>query len=105
MQLSRKQVIVISVVSGVVLLLTLASALFLSSGEEEGTAEPTAAPEETALPTDTPAPPVTPSPTLFRLPLVPQFDTPSPTGTVDALVPGGLAGRISPTGRIVAGGA
>ena len=78
MQLSRRQVIWISIVSGVVLLLTLAAVLIFTPGEDAETPAPVSAPLETAAPTDTPAPTAAPSPTVFRLPLVPQWDTPQP---------------------------
>ena len=91
MQLSRKQVILISVISGVVLLLTLAIALIYTPGAEDLFPEPTPSPAQTACPTSTPSPAPTPTPTAFRLPLVPQWDTPRPTadpwGALDALIP------------------
>lgn len=84
MQLSRKQVILISIVSGVVLLLTAAAALFLAPGEGEPVPEPTASPAQTDPPAATASPGPTPSPTAFRLPLVPQWDTPQPADPGDA---------------------
>ena len=79
MQLSRKQVILISIVSGVILLLTLAAVLFLTPGEEEAADEMVLPTLDTVPPTAVPSPEITPSPTIFRLPLVPQWDTPWPT--------------------------
>ena len=79
MQLSRKQVILISAISGVVLLLTLAIALIYTPGAADASLEPTPSSAQTACPTPTPSPVPTPTPTVFRLPLVPQWDTPRPT--------------------------
>lgn len=79
MQLSRKQTILIAVLSGLVLLLAVAAALLFTPGDGEGAVEPTPTPAETATPALTPAPTDTPEPTSFRLPLVPLFDTPRPT--------------------------
>ena len=91
MQLTRKQVILISVVSGVVLLLTAAVILITMPGAEEGPLDPLPAPTQTALPTATAAPSPAPTATVFRLPLVPRWDTPrpgdAPAGTVSAFVP------------------
>ena len=104
MQLSRKQVILISVISGVVLLLTLAIALIYTPGAADLFPEPTPSPAQTACPTPTPSPMPTPTPTAFRLPLVPQWDTPRPTadpwGALDALVPRGSTppSIVFPTG-------
>ena len=77
MELTRKQIILIAVISGIILLLTAAAVLICTPGEEDEAPEPTA----TLQPTDTPVPTptVTPSPTSFILPLVPRFDTPQPT--------------------------
>ena len=79
MELTRKQIILIAVISGVILLLTVASVLIFTSGEEEAAPEPTAIQSPTASPEPTPASEPTPSPTAFRLPLVPRWDTPQPT--------------------------
>lgn len=91
MQLTRKQVILISVVSGVVLLLTAAVILITMSPGEEGKLEPLPTPAQTVLPTATVEPSPAPTATVFRLPLVPQWDTPrpgdTPAGTVNAFVP------------------
>ncbi len=86
MQLSRRQVIWISVISGVVLLLTLAAVLIFTPGDEDVSSEPAATPLETASPTVTPVPTVTPSPTAFRLPLVPQWETPQPAAGTDGII-------------------
>lgn len=91
MQLSRKQVILISAVSGVILLLTLAIALIYTPGAEGVPPEPTPSPIQTACPTSTPSPAPTPMPTVFRLPLVPEWDSPQPT-----LTPSGAAGAFVP---------
>ena len=104
MQLSRKQVILISVVSGVVLLVTVAAACLLPIGAGDTPAEPTAFPLETASLSPSPTAVPTPTPTAFRLPLVPQWDTPRPTaestGAFGAFVPRAFAppDGISPTG-------
>ncbi|MBR0206537.1 MAG: hypothetical protein IJQ45_07355 [Clostridia bacterium] len=91
MQLSRKQIILISIVSGVVLLLTVAAALILTPREGDAPPESNPAPAETVSPTATPIASPTPPPTAFRLPLVPQWDTPqpgeTPAGAVGAFVP------------------
>ena len=79
MELTRKQIILISVISGLVLLLTVAAILFFTPGEEDAAPEPTATPQPTATLAPTPSPTITPSPTVLRLPLVPQWDTPQPT--------------------------
>ena len=79
MELTRKQIILIAVISGVILLLTVAAVLIFTPGEEETTPEPTATPSLTASPEPTPTSEPTPSPTAFRLPLVPRWDTPQPT--------------------------
>ena len=79
MQLSRKQVILIAVLSGVLLILTVAAALIFTSGDADTPAEPTTAPTETPAPTGTPVPTVTSTATTFRLPLAPLWDTPRPT--------------------------
>lgn len=79
MELTRKQIILIAVISGVILLLTVASVLIFTPGEEEATPEPTAIQSPTASPEPTPTSEPTPSPTAFRLPLVPRWDTPQPT--------------------------
>ncbi len=79
MELTRKQIILIAVISGVILLLTVAAVLIFTPGEEETAPEPTATPSLTASPEPTPTSEPTPSPTAFRLPLVPRRDTPQPT--------------------------
>ena len=91
MQLSRKQVILISAVSGVILLLTLAIALIYTPGAEGVPPEPTPSPIQTACPSSAPSPAPTPMPTVFRLPLVPEWDSPQPT-----LTPSGAAGAFVP---------
>lgn len=96
MQLSRKQTILIAVLSGVVLLLTVAAALLFAPGGDDGPAEPTASPVETAVPAPTPAPTDTPEPTIFLLPLVPQWDTPRPTAEPTGA--GVFAPQTSPPG-------
>lgn len=78
MELTKKQIILIVVLSGLVLLLTVAAILIFTPGDEETPVEPTASPQATASPTVEPTPPATPTPTVFRLPLVPQRDTPQP---------------------------
>ena len=85
MQLSRKQTILIAVLSGLALLLAVTAALLFMSRSAEETVEPTPSPAETASPVPTPLPSDTPEPTVFRLPLVPLYDTPRPTaGPTDA---------------------
>ena len=79
MELTRKQIILIAVISGVILLLTVAAVLIFTPGEEETAPEPTATPSLTASLEPTPTSEPTPSPTAFRLPLVPRWDTPQPT--------------------------
>ena len=81
MQFSQKQTILIAVLSGVILLLTVAGVLIFTPGDGEGTVEPTASPAETASPVPTAAPSATPTPAPadVRLPLVPRWDTPRPT--------------------------
>ena len=79
MELTRKQIILISIISGLVLLLTVAAILIFTPGEEDAAPEPTATPQPTATLVPTPSPTIPPSPTTFRLPLVPQWDTPQPT--------------------------
>ena len=79
MALSKKQIILISVISGVVLLLAVGAALFLSPGEGEASPVPTASPTPTPVPTQTPPPTATPAPPIQRLPLVPLWDTPRPS--------------------------
>jgi flagellar basal body-associated protein FliL len=79
MELTRKQIILIAVISGVILLLTVAAVLIFTPGEEEAAPEPTAIQSPTASPEPTPTSEPTPSPTAFRLPLVPRWDTPQPT--------------------------
>lgn len=78
MELTKKQIILFAIISGTILLLTVAAILIFTPGEE-ALPEPTATlqPTDTAAPTPTPT--ITPSPTVFRLPLVPQQDTPQPT--------------------------
>ena len=88
MQLSRKQVILISVISGIVLLLAVGAAIFLSPKVAEAP-EPT--PEPSPAPTATPRPTKIPAPTVFLLPLVPRWDTPRPTAE-----PGGAVGAFVP---------
>lgn len=95
MQLSRKQVILISIISGVVLLLTVAAILIFASEDEEAVPEQTPLPTETAGPTATQEPVPSPTPTAFHLPLVPLWNTPrpttEPTAAVGAFVPGSSA--------------
>ena len=79
MELTRKQIILIAVISGVILLLTVAAVLIFTPGEEETAPEPTATPSLTASLEPTPTSEPTPSPMVFRLPLVPRWDTPQPT--------------------------
>ena len=79
MELTRKQIILIAAVSGLILLLTVGAVLILDAREEEALPEPTASPQATATPLPTPPPTPAPSPTDFRLPLVPRWDTPQPT--------------------------
>ena len=100
MELTRKQIILIAAVSGAILLLTAAAVLISTAGEEAASAGPTASPTATASPCPTPEPTETPAPTVFRLPLVPQGDTPRPsadpvgTGVFapQVLLPEGTAG-------------
>ena len=107
MQLSRKQVILISVISGVVLLLTVAAALIFSAEDEASAASPTPTPTMTARPTASPSPGPTPSPTTFLLPLVPRWDTPRPTaepaGAAGVFVPGSAAPSDAPSPTGTAG--
>lgn len=79
MQLSRKQVILVSIIGGVVLLLTTIVLIF-AAGKGEAPGEPTSSPIPTALPTVAPTSSPTPAATVFRLPLVPQGDAPQATG-------------------------
>ena len=84
MELTRKQIILIVAISGLILLLTVGAVLIFDSKEEEAAPKPTATSPVTATPL------LTPSPTDFRLPLVPQWDTPWPVSTPEdagALVP------------------
>ena len=104
MELTKKQLILIAAISGAILLLTVAAILLSTAGDGEASVAPTAFPTQTASPTATPAATVTPAPTAFRLPLVPQWDTPRPTadpwGALDALVPRGSTppSIVFPTG-------
>lgn len=79
MQLSQKQTILIAVLSGVALLLALTAALLFSTVNDEAPVEPTASPAATATAAPAPTPTATPEPTIFRLPLVPEWDTPRPS--------------------------
>ena len=88
MELTRKQIILIAAVSGLILLLTVGAVLILDAREEEALPEPTVSPQATATPLPTPPPTPAPSPTDFRLPLVPRWDTPRPTADMaGAFVP------------------
>lgn len=94
MELTRKQIILIVAISGLILLLTVGAVLIFDSKEEEAAPKPTATSPVTATPLLTPSPTPAPSPTDFRLPLVPQWDTPWPTDTPEgagALVPQGMS--------------
>ena len=79
MELTKKQIILILAISGAILLLTAAAVLIFTPGDDAAAPEPAA----TVPPTDTPlasaCPTDTPIPTVFRLPLVPQGDTPQPS--------------------------
>ena len=79
MELTKKQIILVAAISGAILLLTVAAILIFTPGDGEAAPEPTASPTATAPPTATPAPTDTPRPTDYRLPLVPQWDTPRPS--------------------------
>ena len=79
MELTKKQIILIAAISGAILLLTVAAILIFVPGDGETLPEPTVTPQATDSPVPTPSPALTPSPTAFRLPLVPQWDTPQPT--------------------------
>ena len=100
MELTRKQIILIVAISGLILLLTVGAVLIFDSKEEEAAPKPTATSPVTATPLLTPSPTPAPSPTDFRLPLVPQWDTPQPSGepvgagvfAPQTLVPEGTAG-------------
>ena len=100
MELTKKQIILVAAVSGAILLLILAAVLIFGPHEGEEAAAPTASPTETAQPTPTVTPTASPEPTAFRLPLVPQWDTPQPSGepvgagvfAPQTLVPEGTAG-------------
>jgi len=100
MELSKKQIVLISVISGVVLLLAVGAALFLSPG---ATDPPAATPEPSPVPTDPPTPTQTPAPTVFLLPLVPRWDTPQPTaepsGTTGVFMPQSAAPSANPEGE------
>lgn len=102
MELTKKQIILVAAVSGAILLLILAAVLIFGPHEGEEAAAPTASPTETAQPTPTVTPTASPEPTAFRLPLVPQWDTPRPTadttGTVDAFVPQPTVKAADPPG-------
>ena len=88
MELTKKQIILVAAISGAILLLTVAAVLIFTPGDEKTVSEPTTTPWETGAPTFTPVPAPTPSPTAFRLPLVPQWDTPWPTADMaGAFVP------------------
>ena len=100
MELTKKQIILVATISGAILLLTLAAVLIFAPRGEDETGAPTAAPTETIQPTPTITPTASPTPTAFRLPLVPQWDTPQPSGepvgagvfAPQTLVPEGTAG-------------
>ena len=79
MENTRKQTILIVVLSGVVLIMAVAAALIFTPEDGEAIAEPTPSATATAAPSPTAAATVAPSPTSFLLPLVPRFDTPRPT--------------------------
>ena len=98
MELTKKQMILIAIISGTILLMTVAAVLIFTPGEEalpESTA--TLQPTDTPAPTATPTPAITPSPTTFRLPLVPQGDTPQPTAEPAAGVFAPYAGTPTQT--------
>ncbi len=98
MELTKKQIILIAVISGAVLLLTAAVLIFMP-GDEAAVPEPAPTPLETDVPDFTPVPVSTPIPTAFRLPLVPQRDTPSPTAdTTGAFVPQPAESTAEPLG-------
>ena len=99
MELTKKQLILIAAISGAILLLTVAAILLSTAGDGEASVAPTAFPTQTASPTATPAATVTPAPTAFRLPLVPQWDTPRPTADMaGAFVPQPTASATDPPG-------
>ena len=99
MELTKKQLILIAAISGAILLLTVAAVLISSSLDGAASVAPTASPTQTASPTATPEPTVTPVPTAFRLPLVPQWDTPRPTvDMAGAFVPQPTASAPDPPG-------
>ena len=79
MELSRKQIILIALVSGAILLMTVAAILIFTPGDGETVPEPTATVQPTVTPAPTATPTIAPSPTVFRLPLVPLWDTPQPS--------------------------
>ncbi len=99
MELTKKQLILIAAISGAILLLTVAAVLIATPGDGAASVAPTASPTQTASPTATPEPTVTPVPTAFRLPLVPQWDTPRPTvDMAGAFVPQPTASAPDPPG-------
>ena len=99
MELTKKQLILIAAISGAILLLTVAAILLSTAGDGEASVAPTASPTQTASPIATPAATVTPAPTAFRLPLVPQWDTPRPTADMaGAFVPQPTASATEPPG-------
>ena len=99
MELTKKQLILIAAISGAILLLTVAAVLIATPGDGEASVDPTASPAQTASPTATPEPTTTPAPTAFRLPLVPQWDTPRPTADMaGAFVPQPTASATEPPG-------
>ena len=91
MELTRKQIILIAIISGAILLLTMAAVLISAPADGDAPPEPSSSPAATASPSAAPTATASPEPTVFRLPLVPAWDTPQPTreteGTVNAFVP------------------
>lgn len=79
MELTKKQLILITAVSGAILLLTVAAILIFTPGDGDVAPEVSPSPAATASLIPTPTAAATPSPTPFLLPLVPRFDTPQPT--------------------------
>ena len=99
MELTKKQLILIAAISGAILLLTVAAVLIATPGDGAAAVGPPASPARTASPTATPEPTTTPAPTAFRLPLVPQWDTPRPTADMaGAFVPQPTASATEPPG-------
>ena len=95
MELTRKQIIWIAIISGLILLLTVGAILIFTPGDEDEAPEATAEPTATTISEPTPSPSLTPSPTVFLLPLVPQWDTPQP---VEESAAGVFAPYAAPAG-------